>query len=365
MSGPLGGLRVVELGGIGPGPHAAMVLADLGAEVVRVDRPGHTVPSAAADQTLRNRHSVLADLKRPEDLARVRSLVGRADVLIEGFRPGVIERIGLDPAGLIAENPGLVVARMTGWGQDGPWADRVGHDLNYISVTGALDAIRREGQLPTVPLNLVGDYGGGSMLLVVGVLAALWERERSGRGQVVDAAMVDGATLLTQAFWNLRNRGEWTPGGAGNVVDGGAPFYDVYACADGLEVAVGCLEAPFWSAFLRGLEIAEDTLPDQYDRAHWPGVKAQVGQVLARQDRAHWLQVFEGTDACLTPVLTFDEAAEHPHLIGRGTLVDVDQVRQAAPAPRFSRTQTSGPRPPRQPGADTERVLDPDWWART
>jgi alpha-methylacyl-CoA racemase len=363
MTGPLAGLRVVELGGIGPGPHAAMVLADLGADVVRVDRPAPPERAAAAsrDQLLRNRTSVVADLKDADDLARVLDLVERADVLLEGFRPGVLERLGLGPDDLLARNPRLVVGRMTGWGQDGPWAHAVGHDINYVSVTGALDAIRRAGQPATVPLNLVGDYGGGSMLLLVGVLAALWERERSGRGQVVDAAMVDGASLLVQAFWSLRAREEWVPGGAANYVDGGAPFYDVYRCADGLDVAVGALEAPFYSELLAGLGIDEDELADQYDRSAWPALKGRIAATFASRDRSHWLAVFDGTDACVTPVLDFDEAQHHEHLRGRGSLVEVDGVVQAAPAPRFSRTPTAAPRPPKATGAD-DTVLGGGWW---
>lgn len=365
MSGPLAGVRVVELGGIGPGPHAAMVLADLGAEVVRVERPVGEVQQATArrDQLLRNRYSVVADLKDPVDLARVRELVAKADVLLEGNRPGVLERIGLAPDELVASNPRLVVGRMTGWGQTGPLAAAVGHDINYISATGALGAIRRAGQPATVPLNLVGDYGGGSMLLVIGVLSALLERERSGVGQVVDAAMVDGASLLVQAFWSLRGRGEWVDETPGNVVDGGAPFYDVYPCADGLDVAVGCLEPPFWSQFLVGLGLVEADLPPQYERSAWPQVKQLVAERLASADRAHWVGVFDGTDACVTPVLDFEQAATHPHLVEREVLVEVDGVLQAAPAPRFSRTPAAMPRAPREHGADGEQVFSPQWWS--
>ncbi|WP_181311759.1 CaiB/BaiF CoA transferase family protein [Nocardioides campestrisoli] len=363
--GPLAGLRVVELGGIGPGPHAAMVLADLGAEVVRVDRPTDEAGAARGrrDQLLRNRHSVTADLKDAGELARVQDLVARADVLLEGYRPGVTERLGLGPEEMLARNPRLVYGRMTGWGQDGPFADAVGHDLNYIGVTGALGAIARSGQPPTVPLNLVGDYGGGSMLLLVGVLAALWERERSGRGQVVDAAMVDGASLLVQAFWSLRGRGEWRATPSSNVVDGGAPFYDVYRCADGLDVAVGALEPQFYAHLLAGLGIAPEELPAQYDRDGWPATKVRFARRFASRPRAEWLEVFDGSDACVTPVLGFDEAEQHPHLVGRGTLVEVDGVVQAAPAPRFSRTPAGTPRPPRATGADNDRVLEEGtWW---
>ncbi|WP_244928942.1 CaiB/BaiF CoA-transferase family protein [Nocardioides sp. W7] len=362
--GPLVGLRVVELGGIGPGPHAAMVLADLGAEVVRVDRPTDEAGAARGrvDQLLRNRRSVTADLKDADDLARVQDLVGRADVLLEGFRPGVTERLGLGPEEMLAGNPRLVYGRMTGWGQDGPSANAVGHDLNYIGITGALASIARPGQPPTVPLNLVGDYGGGSMLLLVGVLAALWERERSGRGQVVDAAMVDGASLLVQAFWSLRGRGEWRETPASNVVDGGAPFYDVYRCRDGLDVTVAALEPPFYAALLRGLGVPPGELPAQYDRGGWPATKARFADLFASRPRAEWLAVFDGTDACVAPVLGFDEAESHPHLVGRGTLVEVDGVLQAAPAPRFSRTPSATPRPPRSTGQDNAQVYEESWW---
>ncbi len=365
MSGPLTGLRVVELGGIGPGPHAAMILADLGAEVVRVDRPvtEEAARAGARDQLLRNRYSVVADLKKPADRDRVIGLIERCDVLVEGFRPGVTERLGLGPQPMTERNPGLVYARMTGWGQDGPFRDRVGHDLNYIATTGALAAVARSGQPPTVPLNLVGDYGGGSMLLLVGILSALWERERSGRGQVIDAAMVDGATLLMQAFWSLRGRGEWATGPAANVVDGGAPFYEVYRCQDGKDVTVGALEAPFYAALLQGLGVDPRSLPDQYDRSAWPATKERFGAIFASRPRAHWLEVFADRDACVEPVLDLEEAAQHPHLRARGSLIEVAGITQSAPAPRFSRTAPETPRPARVTGADRARVLeDSSWW---
>lgn len=366
MPGPLDGLRVLELGGIGPGPHAAMVLGDLGADVVRVDRPGGgtlAAPDAGRDQLLRNRRSVTADLKDPADLERVRRWADGADVLLEGFRPGVAERIGLGPGDCLDRNPRLVYGRMTGWGQDGPLAQRAGHDLNYIATAGTLAAIARAGSPPTVPLNLVGDYGGGSMLLLVGVLAALWERERSGRGQVVDAAMVDGAALLSQAFWSLRGRGEWVESPASNVVDGGAPFYDVYPCADGGHVAVAPLEPAFYAALLDGLGIDAATAPPQYDRSRWPELRALIAGALLTRTRDAWAEVFDGTDACVTPVLSFAEAAEHPHLRERGTLTEVAGVVQSAPAPRFSRTPPAAPRPPRARGADDDLLPAGRWSA--
>ncbi|HEY8532618.1 MAG TPA: CaiB/BaiF CoA-transferase family protein [Micromonospora sp.] len=365
MPGPLDGLRVLELGGIGPGPHAAMILGDLGADVVRIDPPAPSAEVAEAarrNQLLRNRRSVVADLKNPADRERVLALVERADVLLEGFRPGVAERLGVGPQECHARNPRLVYGRMTGWGQDGPLAARAGHDINYLSVTGALSAIRRSGQPPTVPLNLVGDYGGGSMLLVIGVLAALWERERSGQGQVVDAAMLDGVTLLTQAIWNLRGRGAWHEEPESNVIDGGAPFYGVYECADGKYVAVGPLEREFFVELLTGLGLDPQTLPDQYDRSGWPRLREAIAAAIATRTRDEWAAVFDGRDACLTPVLEFSEAAAHPQIRARGTLVEVDGVLQAAPAPRFSRTPTALPRPPRRFGEDRESVLERGEW---
>lgn len=361
MPGPLTGLKVVELAGIGPGPHGAMVLADLGAQVVRVDRPGglQLGDPALADPTLRGRRRVAADLKSPEGVETVLRLVERADVLVEGYRPGVTERLGVGPDACHARNPALVYARMTGWGQDGPMAQRAGHDINYISLTGALHAIGRAGERPVPPLNLVGDFGGGSMLLVVGVLAALWEAQRSGRGQVVDAAMVDGASVLSQMFWGFLAQGAWTDERDANVLDGHAPFYDTYTCADGRHVAVGPLEPQFYAAFLAGLGIDPADLPAQYDRAGWPVLRARFTELLASRTRDEWAAVFDGTDACVTPVLAFGEVAAHPHLAARGTIVEADGVAQAAPAPRFSRTPAQLPDPPTA-AEDVESVLA-DW----
>ena len=361
MSGPLTGLKVVELAGIGPGPHGAMVLADLGAQVVRVDRPGglQLGDPALADPTLRGRRRVAADLKSPEGVETVLRLVERADVLVEGYRPGVTERLGVGPDACHARNPALVYARMTGWGQDGPMAQRAGHDINYISLTGALHAIGRAGERPVPPLNLVGDFGGGSMLLVVGVLAALWEAQRSGRGQVVDAAMVDGASVLSQMFWGFLAQGAWTDERDANVLDGHAPFYDTYTCADGRHVAVGPLEPQFYAAFLAGLGVDPADLPAQYDRAGWPVLRARFTELFASRPRDEWAAVFDGTDACVTPVLAFGEVAAHPHLAARGTIVEADGVAQAAPAPRFSRTPARLPDPPTA-AEDVESVLA-DW----
>ncbi|MBW0116320.1 CaiB/BaiF CoA transferase family protein [Pseudonocardia abyssalis] len=361
MSGPLTGCKVVELAGIGPGPHAAMILADLGAQVVRVDRPGglQLGDADAPDPTLRGRRRVAADLKSPDGVETVLRLVEQADVLIEGYRPGVTERLGVGPADCHARNPKLVYARMTGWGQDGPMAQRAGHDINYISLTGALHAIGRAGERPVPPLNLVGDFGGGSMLLVVGVLSALWEAGRSGEGQVVDAAMVDGASLLSQMFWGFLSQKVWVDERDSNVLDGHCPFYDTYTCSDGRHVAVGSLEPQFYAALLTGLGIDPTDLPQQYDREQWPVLRTRFTEVFASRSRDEWAAVFDGTDACVTPVLAFGEVATHPHIAARSTIVEADGVPQAAPAPRFSRTTPVLPRSATAP-EDVDTVLA-DW----
>jgi alpha-methylacyl-CoA racemase len=357
--GPLAGTRVLELASIGPGPHAAMVLADLGADVVRVERPGPPAGLGPGDVTLRGRRWVRADLKKSDDLALVLRLVEAADVLVEGFRPGVAERLGVGPDECLARNPRLVYGRMTGWGQQGPRAAQAGHDLNYLSLTGALAAMGRPGSPPSPPLNLVADYGGGSMLLLVGVLAALVERERSGRGQVVDAAMVDGVSLLAQLVWSMRGVSAWSDQRGANLLDGGAPFYDCYACADGRFVAVAALEPPFYAQLLAGLGLDAASLPAQYDTSGWPELRRRFAEVIARRSREEWAAVFDGTDACVTPVLTWDEAAATPHLQSRGTIVERDGAVQAAPAPRFSRSVGEWPAPPKA-GDDTGAVVA-DW----
>ncbi len=346
MTGPLTGLRVVELAGIGPGPHAAMVLADLGADVVRVERPDAT----GRDHQLRGRRIVRADLKSAEGREVVLRLVHAADILIEGFRPGVVERLGVGPDVCCALNPRLVYGRMTGWGQSGPLAERAGHDINYIGLTGALDAIGRPDERPVPPLNLVGDFGGGSMLLVVGLLAALWERARSGRGQVIDASIVDGTSLLLQMLCEMRAEGTWTGERGTNLLDGGAPFYDTYECADGRHVAVGAIEPKFYAELLNGLGLHD--LPARDDRAAWPELRARLADAFISHPRDHWAGIFEHTDACVTPVLTLAEAAQHPHLVARGTFMEIDGVVQPMPAPRFSRTIPATPAPQADP---------PDW----
>jgi alpha-methylacyl-CoA racemase len=361
-TGPLCGVRVVELAGIGPGPHAAMVLADLGADVVRVDRPGGALRLGDPDRpdpTLRGRRRVAADLKDPAGRDTVLRLVDHADILIEGYRPGVAERLGVGPADCHARNLRLVYGRMTGWGQDGPMARQAGHDINYVSVTGALHAIGRAGERPVPPLNLVGDFGGGSMLLLVGVLAALLEARSSGRGQVVDAAMVDGASLLMQMTWAFYGQGHWADEREANLLDGGTPYYDTYTCADGQHVAIGPLEPRFYAQLLDGLGLDPTTLPAQGDVAGYPVLRERFTAAFATRTRDEWAAVFEGTEACVTPVLALDEVADHPHLTARGTIVAPDGVRQAAPAPRFSRTPATLPGPPAEAEA-VEAVLA-DW----
>lgn len=362
MPGPLVGLRVVELAGIGPGPHAAMLLADLGADVVRVERPagGLQLAPNEHDQLLRNRRSIMLDLKDPTDREMLLALAQQADVLIEGLRPGVTERLGIGPADCRARNPRLIYARMTGWGQDGPLAGRAGHDITYIAISGVLNAIGSAEGKPVPPLNLVGDFGGGSMFLVLGVLAALWERERSGTGQVIDAAMVDGVSALAQMFWSMRACGLWTDQRGANLLDSGVPYYDTYVCSDGQYVAVGALEPQFYAALLDGLGLTDAGLPDRSDPAGWPVLRQRFAQTFASRTRDEWMAVFEGTDACVAPVLSFAEVPAHPHIAARGTIITVGGVPQAAPAPRFSRTVPDTPTPPPQPGADTAAVLA-DW----
>jgi alpha-methylacyl-CoA racemase len=361
VAGPLTGLRVVELAGIGPGPHAAMILADLGADVVRVERPQAAAGlTGQQDYLLRGRRSVTADLKAPAGQELVRTLSDKADVLIEGLRPGVAERLGVGPDTLRERNPRLVYARMTGWGQQGPLAARAGHDINYISLTGALHAIGTKGARPTPPLNLVGDFGGGSMLCATGILAALWERERSGEGQVIDVAMVDGASLLLQMTWSMLGAGAWRDEPASNRLDTGTPFYDTYQCSDGRYVAVGALEPQFYAELVGGLGLDPGKLPAQYDEAGWPVLRAELTAAFASRTRDEWAAVFADRDACVTPVLSFGEAPGHPHISGRETIIEIDRVRQAAPAPRFSRTAPGVPAGPPKPGADADDVFL-DW----
>lgn len=349
-SGPLAGIRVVELAGMGPGPHAAMQLADLGAEVIRVERPGR---AAAGDVLLRNRSRVCLDLAIPAAVETVLQLVEQADVLIEGFRPGVTERLGLGPQVCHARNPKLVYGRVTGWGQSGPLAQRAGHDINYIALTGALHAMGPADQPPPPPLNLVADFGGGSMLLLLGVLAALLEREHSGSGQVVDAAMVDGVGMLSQMMWSFRGQGDWSEDRGSNLLDGGAPYYRTYPCADGKYVAVGAIEPEFYRQLLVGLELVEADLPGRRDRDNWPALAERLAGAFSRRSRDEWSAIFADTDACVTPVLTFAEAAVHPHAVARQGYAAIDGVLQAMPAPRFPDRATRPVIPP------AEQVVEP------
>ncbi len=337
MPGPLDGVRVVEIASAAPGPFACMVLADLGADVLRVDRAGKR-RSHPSDPLTSGRPTVDVDLKTADGPAVVRRLVERADVLVEGFRPGVAERLGIGPQDCHAVNPGLVYGRMTGWGQSGPLAERAGHDINYIAMAGALEPIGPAGHPPVPPLNLLGDFAGGGLLLAFGIVAALYERDRSGRGQVVDAAMVDGAALLTAWLHGQRAAGHWSGDRGDNLLDGGAPFYTTYETADGKYVSVGALERRFYAQLLAGLQLDPQQLPAQYDRSGWPQLRAAIGAAFRQRTRAEWEEIFAGTDACVAPVLSPEEAANHPHMRARETFVEVGGMRRPAPAPRFSRT---------------------------
>ncbi|MCX5386730.1 CaiB/BaiF CoA-transferase family protein [Streptomyces sp. NBC_00083] len=360
-TGPLAGVRVVELAGIGPGPFAAMLLADLGADVVRVDRPGGAGLGVdpAHDLTNRNKRSVIIDLKAPEGPGVVLDLVERADILIEGYRPGVAERLGVGPDACLGRNPGLVYGRMTGWGQDGPLAQRAGHDIAYIALTGTLGMIGEAGGPPVVPANLVGDYAGGSLYLVIGVLAALQHARGGGAGQVVDAAIVDGTAHLTTMIHAMLAAGGWQDRRGANLLDGGCPFYGTYETSDGQYMAVGALEQRFYDEFVRLLGIGDEA-PARKDLARWPELRAAVAARFRTRTREEWTAVFDGSDACVAPVLSLKEAPHHPHLASRATFTTYDGTAQPAPAPRFSATPGSLRRPPALPGAHTEDVAR-DW----
>ena len=363
-SGPLTGVRVVEIAGIGPGPFCAMMLADMGAEVLRIDRPGPTdlgLPVEPRFSVLtRGRRSVALDLKQPAAIAAVKRLMIRADALIEGFRPGVMERLGLGPDECLAANPRLVYGRMTGWGQEGPMAPAAGHDINYIALAGVLHSIGRRGSAPAPPLNLVGDFGGGGMYLAFGVVCALLEAGRSGRGQVVDAAMVDGAASLAAAVYGLRAKGMWNDERGDNILDSGAPWYDVYETQDGKYVAIGSIEGRFYGELLRLTGLTGEALPPQWEKARWGELRARLTEVFKQKTRDEWCRIMEGSDVCFAPVLSMAEAPAHPHNRARGTFVEVDGVAQPGPAPRFSRTPGAIARPPAAPGQHTEEALR-DW----
>ncbi|MGH3858325.1 CaiB/BaiF CoA transferase family protein [Actinokineospora sp.] len=356
-TGPLAGLKVVELAGLAPAPFACTVLADLGADVIRVDRakPGFDVLTFPNDPLTRGRRWIGVDVKSPEGLDLVLKLVDEADVLVEGFRPGVAERMGLGPDALLERNPGLVYGRITGWGQDGPLAEAAGHDINYIAIAGALEPIGQAGHKPTLPLNLVGDFGGGGLMLAMGVLAALVERQSSGRGQVVDASMVDGAALLTTSLHGLQNLGLWSKPRGENLLDGGAPFYDTYETADGKFVAVGAIEGRFFAELVKVLGLED--VPDHMNPENWPALRTLLEETLRTRTRDEWAKLAEGTDACLSPVLTPQEAPTHPHNAARGTFVEIGGATQPAPAPKFSRTVPAIPTQPSDARADTGAVL--------
>lgn len=355
MAGPLDGLKLVEMAGLGPCPLAGQLMADLGATVVVIDRA--SAPADATDVNRRGKQSVALNLKSPDGLEAARRIIAQSDILIEGFRPGVMEKLGLGPAACHAINPGLIFGRMTGWGQDGPLAMTAGHDINYLSLSGALGAIGRADGPPVPPLNLAADYGGGSMFLIFGVLAALYERNRSGRGQVVDAAMVDGVPAMMGLIHQWLALGRWGQGREANLLDGGAPFYRCYATKDGRALSVGPLEPQFFAELVTLAGLPEAHRADQNDPATWPARRALYAQVFARKTRDEWMAIFEGTDACVAPVLDWDEVEHHPHNAARGTFLRVDGVMQAAPAPRFDRTPAAMPGVPGAPGQDTDTVL--------
>jgi len=368
MAGPLEGIRIVEIAGIGPGPFAAMLLSDMGAEVLRVDRAQAVMGGDPAQPPLdvlnRGRRSIGVDLKNPDGVETVLKLVERADALVEGFRPGVAERLGVGPDECLARNPQVVYGRMTGWGQDGPLAPAAGHDINYIALAGALDPIGREDEAPVPPLNLVGDFGGGGMFLAFGVVCALLEAQRSGQGQVVDAAMVDGAATLTAMFHGLRAMGFWNEKRGTNLLDTGAHFYDVYECADGRYVSIGSIEPQFYAELLDRTGLAGDpglSGPGaQMNRTRWPQLKDRLADVFLTKTRDEWSAIMEGSDVCFAPVLSLAEAPSHPHNRARGTFTEVAGVVQPAPAPRFSRTPGAVARPPSHPGQHTNEALA-DW----
>lgn len=356
-SGPLAGVKVIELGGIGPGPHAGMVLADLGADVVRVRRPGGlTMPAENVDLLHRGKRIVDLDVKN--SAGALLELAAKADVLLDCFRPGTCERLGIGPDDCAAVNPRLIFARITGWGQDGPLAQVAGHDINYLSQTGVLSAIGYRDRPPVAPLNLAADFGGGSMLVLLGIVAALYERERSGQGQVIDAAMVDGVSVLAQMMWTMKSTGALQNRRESFLLDGGAPFYRVYEASDGGHLAVGAIEPQFFAQLLAGLGFAADEVPGQFELDRYDQMRAAFTERFAGKTRDEWTAIFDGGDACVTPVLDWTEAAADRHLLARRTLVEIDGVQQAAPAPRFSRTPAGEPGPPPQ---HTTALDDLDW----
>jgi alpha-methylacyl-CoA racemase len=359
--GPLAGVKVIELAGIGPGPFCGMMLADMGAEVTRVERatsvPAEMPAGSSGDVASRGKQSIGVDLKNPDGVEAVLRMVEQADILIEGFRPGVTERMGLGPETCLERNPALVYGRMTGWGQDGPYAHAAGHDINYIALSGVLSMIGRKGEGPVPPLNLVGDFGGGGMFLAFGVVAALVNARANGQGQVVDASMVDGAATLAAMFSTMTAAGHWVEERGSNMLDTGAHFYDVYECADGEYVSIGSIEPQFYSLLLEKLELDPADLPHQLNKADWPAMKVKVAELFKAKTRDEWSAIMEHTDICFAPVLRWSEAPNHPHNVARSTFIDIDGITQPAPAPRFSATPTAVPAPPPFPGQHTSEAL--------
>ena len=360
MPGPLQGLKIIEMAAIGPAPFCGMMLADMGADVVRIDRK-HSTLMAARNPVNRGRRSIALDLKSPKDISTALALISKADVLIEGFRPGVMERLGLGPDICLQRNKRLIYGRMTGWGQSGPLAHAAGHDLNYIALSGALHAMSHNGQAPRPPLNLIGDYGGGGMLLLAGILAALYETARSGQGQVIDAAMTDGTASLMTMIYGLRAAGQWRDEPGTNMLDGGAHFYDCYRCADGEFISIGPLEPQFYNELLTRCNLdQDDDFKDQMNHRTWTGLKEKLQALFETRSRDEWCRLLEGTDVCFAPVLSMAEAPLHPHNKARTTFVTIDGVPQPAPAPRFSRTPGALTTPPPHAGAHHQQILT-DW----
>jgi alpha-methylacyl-CoA racemase len=356
--GPLHGTRIIEISGIGPAPFAAMVLADMGADVIRVERPGGgTFPTGPTDLINRGKRCVCIDLKNPEGAGVVLRLIEAADGLVEGFRPGVTEKLGIGPDVCLARNQRLIYGRMTGWGQEGPLAREAGHDINYISLTGALHAMGRQGEKPAIPLNLIGDFGGGGLVMAFGIVCALLEAKQSGRGQVVDAAMVDGASMLLTSIYGAQQAGGWSEERGTNILDGGAPFYEVYETADGKWISIGSIEPQFYASLVERLGLEGIDLPEQMNKSLWPALKQQLTETFKTRTRHEWCTVFEDSDACFAPVLAMSEAHEHPHNAARSVFSVTNGVRQPSPAPRFSRTQAELGIGPAKVGEHTDEVL--------
>ena len=364
--GPLSGYRIIEIAGIGPGPFAAMMLADMGAEVIRVERAQSVKGAAPAtahwDTLLRGRKNIAIDLKNPQGVEALLQLVEKADAIIEGFRPGVMERLGIGPTECAKRNPKIVFGRMTGWGQDGPYAPLAGHDINYIALAGALAHFSRAGEAPVPPLNMVGDFGGGGMFLAFGVVCALLETQKSGKGQVIDAAMIDGSATLMSMFWAMKSIGMFNENAPGtNLLDTGAHFYDVFQCQDDKYISIGSIEPQFYALLLEKTGLTNDpAFAKQMDPSQWPTLKAKLQVVIKQKTQAQWCAIMEGTDVCFAPVLTMTEATQHPHHIARNTFINIAGVTQPAPAPRFSRTSPETPTPPAHAGQHSTQILN-EW----